>query len=811
MTVQHSAHTPVNALADPTAGAPAVPGAPALQIAGGSAAYPLPDLTTSLPRAPFEASPAAAEEAAALAEGEPAALYRRLLGDQESESALLAARQVLAGFLDTPTDGSLPEGSHDVPSPDAPSQAPVPSQDPATSDGGRPDAALPDDADAATAVDHVLAARAELAPALAALREHADPEVRAAVLRQRAPLALAGSCWLDTVSQAATQPAEIVGRLFGHHWILMGEGRFQAGQTARRRRALAELDVHLPAIEAEGFLREADVRPLTALHGAFRLALSRLPAAFLPEVVGVHCAAHLLGVDDLLLGTEPMLAEDDARSVLAEYLALCEVSPTGAQDRRRALAALRLTVRMEREHTAVLTELAAWQDGLSLDAKVARIVARHAPHAGRQHRAVRIGKQKLTDWLDDEHLDPVAFVREFRSSRQLRPGRDGSPCRFLQAIKFGGPMFGIFDEHEAAVFTAWAQAIADGEPADLDHELVPRAGDDLAARRSARIAAARTTGVRIVEPDPQADDRALFHRLVNVERHPHVLPVARARAEAGLAEAELLFAHGSGGRFTDASYFDYTPEALMERVERIYWDKLVDPYEPLTEIPDRDEVIFEQSTYALGSLIDGTWAHRIGNLGRRARTGDEMLFAIYADEMGRGDVAKNHITIIHRVLASMDMNLPHIRQEAFLDQVDLPDHLYGFSVHQVCLSLFPDSLYNEILGYNLGIEMFGLGEMRLHEIQKLRGHGLDISYEEAHLSIDNFSAGHARQSAEIIVAHLDDVRRAAGQEAVQREWRRIWRGYASFAYFVEHTLVKRLSAESPAGAGAVAAAADLVI
>ncbi|MFJ5552610.1 iron-containing redox enzyme family protein [Streptomyces sp. NPDC093225] len=779
--------------ARPAAGAPATPGAPALQPAGGSAAHPLPDLTTSLPRAPFEASPAGAVEAAAIAAGEPAELFRRLLADQEGESALLAARRVLAGFLDADCDaGSDPAYDGQV----ADSLA---------------EGALAGDADADAVAAHVLAVRAELAPALAALREHADPEVRAAVLRQRAPLALAGSCWLDTVSQAATQPAEIVGRLFGHHWLLMGEGTAQAGESARRRRALAELGVFLPEIEAEGFLRETGARPLTALHGAFRLALSRLPGAFLPEVVGVHYAAHALGLDDLLLGSAPLLGEADVRPVLAEYLALTEASATGAEDRRRALAAVRLVVRLEREHTAALTELAAWQDGLSLDAKVAQIVARHAPHAGRQHRAVRIGKQKLTDWLDDEHLDLAAFVEEFRSARQLRPGRDGGPCRFLQSIKFGGPMFGIFDEREAAVFTAWAHSIAAGEPADLDHDLVPRAGDGPAARWSARIAAAAPADIAVREPDAAADDRTLFHRIVNVEQFPNVLPVARARAEAGLAEAELLFEHGAGGRLTDASYFDYTPEALMERVERIYWDKLVDPYQPLTEIPDRDEVVFEQSTFALGSLIDGTWAHRIGNLGRRSRTGDDMLFSIYADEMGRGDVAKNHITIIHRVLASMDMDLPHIRQEAFLDQGDLPDHLYGFSIHQVCLSLFPDSLYNEILGYNLGIEMFGLGEMRLHEIQKLRSHGLDISYEEAHLSIDNFSAGHARQSAEIIVAHLDDVRRSAGEEAVQREWRRIWRGYASFAHFVEHSLVKRVRAGAATAAAVPDADADLVI
>ncbi|HEY0932190.1 MAG TPA: hypothetical protein VGD91_00480, partial [Trebonia sp.] len=71
--------------------------------------------------------------------------------------------------------------------------------------------------------------------------------------------------------------------------------------------------------------------------------------------------------------------------------------------------------------------------------------------------------------------------------------------------------------------------------------------------------------------------------------------------------------------------------------------------------------------------------------------------------------------------------------------------------------------------------------------------GFDPGYEQAHLSIDNVSSGHARQSAEIIISYLDDVARTVGSGAVQGEWRRIWRGYASFAYFIEHALVREVA------------------
>lgn len=716
-------------------------------------AFELPDTTTSLPVITFEFDPSVEAPARELLAGEPDGILRELLRDQESEVGLLAARRIIEAFRT----------------------------------GGPGAGAVADDAD--RLIEDILAVRDELAGRLSALeaRHGGSPEVREAVLRQRAPLALLAGCWLDTVSQPATQPAVVVNRLFGDHFELQGSGNPQRGVHHERRRALEQAGVFLPAVDAADFTSRAQTRPLTALHALCYLSLARLPASFLPEVAGVHYAYHLLGVDDVLLGEQPRLGEARLRAGLVEYFALSRTMPTGAADRRRLAAAVALVVALEREHVTMLEELASWHAGLTLEAKVGQIIARHARYAGSQHGDVRVAGHQLCGLLDDPDLDVAAFVRTMRDSRQLRPIRGGDG-RFLRAIKFGGPMFGVFDEREAAVFKAWAEAAAAGELPDAEPE-PDTAGDEAAARWSAALAAAEPADVRFAVAAP-ADDRALFHRLVNIETHPNTLRVARERVAANLRAAEVLFSVGAAGRYTDASWFDYTPAALFERVESIYFDKLVRPYRPLRRMPDRDEVVFGQKTYALGSLIDGTWAHRIGNVGRYHRLSDGMLAAIYADEMGRGDLQKNHITLIHQVLRSMDIDVPHIRDAAFLDQGELPDHLYGFSIHQVCLALFPDSHYPEILGYNLGIEMFGLGEMRMHEMSKLKHHGFDPGYEQAHLSIDNFSAGHARQSADIVVAYLDDVARTVGADAVPQEWRRVWRGYASFAYFIEHALVR---------------------
>ncbi|MEO7262652.1 MAG: iron-containing redox enzyme family protein [Jatrophihabitantaceae bacterium] len=722
----------------------------------------LPDRTVALPARNFEISPAGKAEADRLRRLPLNELFHRLVRDQESDAALLTCRRLVDSFL-----GGLPDPAIGI--------AEIPAL--------------------------VEAARAELAPMVAGFAE-LPTEIRQLVYRQRAPLALLDGCWLDTVSQPATQPAILVNRLYAQHYAQRGAGKPMHAQEFRRRRALEATDIALPPIGAHDFLARADVRPLTALHACWYLALSRLPANFLPEVAAVQFAFRMIGIDDLLLGSQPTLPTEALTALLAEFTELA--TPAACT---RFVRAVRLVIDLEREHLGMLTNLARWRSELSLESRVAEIISRHAKLAGRQHGRVSVDGRRLSETFTDSELDLADFLGRFRESPYVNRGHDGS-SPFTTAMKFGGPMFGIFDDQEAAVFRSWVASVQAGNRPAI--EISPcTAGDEAARRWLRRFAESEPADVVIAAP-AELDDRELFFRLINIENFPNTLARAAERVRRNLSAAEVLFVHGAAGRYTDASYFDYTPQAVYERGKRVYWEKLVDPYRALVGIPDRDEVIFTQCTYALGYLIDGAWLHKIGNTGHFERESDHMLFAIHADEMGHGDLVKNHLTLTHRVLHSLGIDLPHIRTEAFMDQADLPDDLYGFSLHLLIMCLLPDTFYNELLGYNLAVEMFGSGELRLHEIQKLRHHGFDICYEQAHLTIDNFSAGHAKQAADIIVSYLDDVRRTAGEDVVQQEWRRIWRGYASLALFVEHALLKQL-ANTPSAPAASEPLANLLI
>ena len=624
------------------------------------------------------------------------------------------------------------------------------------------------------------------------LREDRSDAAQRSMLLERAPVRALSGVWLEGVSQPATQPGSLVNRLFSAR-VVDQVGRDPVlPQWLRHELTLAQAGLALPGVERSLFVASCAPAQASCMLGVFYSALALYGANDLPEVVAVQWAHHALGIDAALGGQadDAPAVRDEAAACACDALRQFAARTDGVTLVARLARAVRVCMRLEAlQVQAALARVRRLQDETP-EQRVAQILQRHAAHAGEQHAQIRVGGKLLSDQLGADSFEPHAFMRALKASPYLKPRSEGQACRFLAALEFGGPMFGIFNAEEREALSVWADEAS--PPAAL--AVTPAATPELAPAASPweRIIAAARAEARfdVFDAAPHAahGPRELFHMLVNVENYPGALPLAHGLARDGLARAALLLQAPSDGaafRYTDPRFFTYSREALEGRLGAVYRDKLVQPFTPLASVPDADDVVFQQKTFALGNLIDGAWAYRVGLRGRHRRLADAAVFQIYADEMGGGEVRKNHIELIHRVLRSMAVLLPHIASRDFIDQDELPDELYPFAIFQLSLAQFPDTLRSEILGFNLGIEMFGLGELRLHEIQKMRHWGFDTAYEVTHLSIDNFGSGHARTSLDAVVGHLDQIAIEFGAAAQQREWERIWTGYASFAQFVE--------------------------
>ncbi|MET0445654.1 MAG: hypothetical protein ABW151_13860, partial [Pseudorhodoplanes sp.] len=343
---------------------------------------------------------------------------------------------------------------------------------------------------------------------------------RQSLLRRRAALSLLGDCWLDTVSQPATQPAAIANILFGQRWLLLGEGCPARSCVALRRRSIEAAGIFLPPISDAGFFHVAATESVTSLQAAFLPSLSRYPATYLPELVGIHAACHALGIDDRIAGLVPIVTPDAAWEALDTYVDNLEDDAASEAMSRRLVNAMRVFVGLERRQVAMLVELAGQSTGCSLDLQVAEIIRRHAPFAGKQHGRVRIGGKLLSDSFAEADLDLAAFLRDFKRSSYLRADAKGS-CRFIDAIKFGGPMFGIFSEQEACVLKSWFDQAAQ----TLDEPTVLVAQEYGAAAAQLWLANIRTRPARdtAFESAPDLDDRTLLYRLVNIENFANTL------------------------------------------------------------------------------------------------------------------------------------------------------------------------------------------------------------------------------------------------------------------------------------------------
>lgn len=690
-------------------------------------------------------SPGTDEEAAAVLSGAVGNVLHRLIGQRENEATWLVAKRIadaaLAGVI-------------------------VPFESVPASDNAH--AAL-------EAIDrHIAAAQAAADDAATA----AGPSPPSAVL-QYAYCAMWTGCWLRTVSQPATQPAVVANQLFRQYFSMMGEGTQDQSHAAEWQRRLSMRDFHLPVHTAVRHWETAGVRCDTFLIVCIQQALGFFGASYLPEIVGFNWAWQAIDSSGAfqVAAQEIPLDATFARDIAVEYLAGWQDDP--AQDaiaRERVTRGALLAVALRRLQLRILQDCLA-DACVSPEHDVAMIFRRHYQFAGPQHGNVKVNGKRLVDIFGAPDFDVLAFVREFKQSHWACQGEEGR-YRFLDAIRFGGPMFGIFSEGETRTISNWLSTRSAGES---------HASPRTAAAGSHTLAAVLrhpSHGIVFEKSPVSADCREDFYKLINIERFPNFLTQARTLAGAALTLASGTVWNSKLTRYTNAAAFKWSPQALQQRVDEIYRHKLQAPCRPVETMPSKDEVIFQQKTYTLGNLIDGAWLHRLDPVVSNYPGAWEM-FAIYADEMGRGEQNKNHIALIYQVLESMEIALPHIATRAFCDQDEILDDFYPFAIFQLALALFPHQHYPAILGYNLAIEMFGLGELRKQEIEKLRYWKISPIYEVTHLSIDNVSSGHVKLAADAITAYMETAEQYVDVHALDATFGAVWAGYGAFARFIE--------------------------
>ena len=299
------------------------------------------------------------------------------------------------------------------------------------------------------------------------------------------------------------------------------------------------------------------------------------------------------------------------------------------------------------------------------------------------------------------------------------------------------------------------------------------------------------------KPDPEPDDpvlspdtfnpgavRELFHQLINIADYPGATRNARRYLDFWLNWAEA-WSNNPRSAPQDRLFFPYTRDALEARLDLIYQELVDDaverdpqPGDPPPLFKTRDDMLIRIRQFTPLNLLDGAW---LRNIAKAGPTDDvhSLLFSIWMDEFGDGDVARNHCNIYLDLCHSVGYYPPPLDSRDFAFDPEILDSAYTVPTFELAISQFTEDYLPEIIGMTLQLEweVVGLKPTR----DKLVEFDLDPHFYIMHIGIDNAVNGHGRRALDATVLYLQSEREAGGIEAEQRAWRRIWNGYVAFA------------------------------
>jgi hypothetical protein len=140
-------------------------------------------------------------------------------------------------------------------------------------------------------------------------------------------------------------------------------------------------------------------------------------------------------------------------------------------------------------------------------------------------------------------------------------------------------------------------------------------------------------------------------------------------------------------------------------------------------------------------------------------------------------VEQNHSNVYETLLRSLNIYMPPVTSEEFIKQ-DLLPSAYIQPVFQLCVGLFPEEFFPELLGMTLYLEWEATPTLT-PQVRHLKRRRIDAHFYSLHVAIDNISVGHGALAKEAIKLYLAKAEDEG--TGVQELWERIWCGYVTWA------------------------------
>ena len=277
----------------------------------------------------------------------------------------------------------------------------------------------------------------------------------------------------------------------------------------------------------------------------------------------------------------------------------------------------------------------------------------------------------------------------------------------------------------------------------------------------------------------------LYHQLHNIEEHPGVLPQARDLLISLLGEAVESTQSSKVQGILALQNYDANALAkfLKEKDDKItvQWEDYLSRRtagQPRELFKDQEHAKWWLRQSAPVKYVDGAWLGHIHKVSTpfALRSITKNAWQILSEELGDGDLVKNHVYIYSELMAEIGHPLPTADSREFIDDVGLDTpQVWKAAVAQLLISLFPHEFLPEILGFNMHFEMLTWDTMRA--IRELKELALNDYYFLLHVSIDNADSGHTAMAMQSVMEYLKHIQETGGASAVEQCWKRIQIGY----------------------------------
>lgn len=660
--------------------------------------------------------------------------------------------------------------------------------------------AVPDDADSPAALldalgQDAVAWWAEETERFRVVRDQAVDDADRTVFVNRtalncAPFALTAGAWLQWTFSPVNVDTELGMRLLSLYSIDVGIGRVEASRGHAYLGLLRTLQLSERAIPTARLAMDRQISDQVFRLPAMIGSMGRYPDAFFPELIGADLCLRSVGVLPPVAALQSMISGDVDWDAL-DLSSARRSSDKTALEVARSLVDLHLSEnpddlnRVAAGFKWMLTGLRDWSSDVRADVAIALDPAhemvellRYKSREGAvYHQRYNLEGKPLNEWFAlADAGDYDSLLKALAKSRLIRPGDPDRSPMLRSLVSERGPMFRIFTPDDLSVIRRWILSLT---PEVVSSDSVPTGSGQPRARsassRSSTRAAAADQELLIAGDREPANIREAFHLLTKRSDTPALRRWAFDYVQQWLAR--------SAYEVPDAIHLppkEWDPEALHMWIHDTH-ELQAEQFDATGEylVPPRDELIDLIVQGGLRALIDGAWLQGFTDYEHASSDVGHLLYQIYWDELGNGDLPINHPVLYRDLLEDMGVHLPHVKTKEFAEWKGFREFSFEVPVYWLTISRFPRTFLPETLGLNLAEELFGVGGSLRQTQLGLKRYGYNTLFYDIHNTIDNVASGHSAWAVDAITSYMSAIARTLGSGVQAETWERVRVGFRS--------------------------------